>query len=99
MTYDPEVVSYEVLLREFWACHDPTTKDAQGPDVGSQYRSAIFYYDRGQEALARESKQALESSGVYEGEVATEIAEATEFYPAEEYHQKYLVKRGGGHCR
>ena len=99
VTYDPEIVNYETLLREFWACHDPTTKDRQGVDIGSQYRSAIFCYDSEQEALARESKQALESSGVYEDEVVTEIAAATEFYPAEEYHQKYLMKRGGGHCR
>ena len=99
VTYDPEVVSYETLLREFWACHDPTTKDAQGVDIGSQYRSAIFCYDSEQESQARGSKEALEISGVYEDEVVTEIAAAKEFYPAEEYHQKYLMKRGGGHCR
>lgn len=98
VTYDPEMVSYEVLLREFWACHDPTTKDAQGVDVGSQYRSAIFCYDTEQESLARGSKEALESSGVYEEPIVTEIINATEFYPAEEYHQKYLMKRGAKIC-
>lgn len=98
VAYDPEVVSYETLLREFWACHDPTTIDRQGPDVGSQYRSAIFCYDSEQERQARGSKEALETSGVYGEPIVTEIVKATEFYPAEQYHQKYLMKRGAKIC-
>jgi peptide-methionine (S)-S-oxide reductase len=98
VTFDPEVVSYEALLREFWACHDPTTKDRQGPDVGSQYRSAIFFHYSEQARLAKESKEALESSGAYSMPVVTEIVAASAFYPAEEYHQKYLMKRGAKHC-
>jgi len=99
VTFDPGAVSYEELLRVFWESHDPTTKDSQGPDFGSQYRSAIFFYDREQERLAKSSKESLEASGVLDGPVVTEIVEATEFFPAEEYHQKYLMKRGAKHCR
>ena len=98
VTYDPEVVSFEVLLREFWACHDPTTIDAQGVDVGSQYRSAIFCYDSEQERLAKGSKEVLETSGAYGEPIVTEIVKVAEFYPAEEYHQKYLMKRGSKIC-
>lgn len=99
VTFDPGAVSYEELLRVFWESHDPTTKDRQGPDFGSQYRSAIFIYDAEQESLAKSSKEALEASGVLDGPVVTEIVEAAEFYPAEKYHQKYLVKRGAEYCR
>lgn len=98
VTFDPEVVSYEELLDAFWASHDPTTPDRQGPDIGSQYRSAIFYNGEEQKRLAEESKKALDTSGTYRLPVVTGISEASEFYPAEEYHQKYLHKRGIAHC-
>lgn len=98
VTFDPEAVSYGELLRVFWDLHDPTTADRQGPDIGSQYRSAIFYRGEEQKRLAEESKKALESSGVYGRPIVTEITTATEFYPAEEYHQKYLMKRGLSYC-
>lgn len=92
--YDPSVVTYSQLLDEFWKIHDPTTLNRQGPDVGSNYRSAIFYHDKEQEKLARESKDRLEKSGKYKNKVVTRIAPAGIFWPAEEYHQKYLMKRG-----
>ncbi len=98
VTFDPEAVSYGELLRVFWDLHDQTTADRQGPDIGSQYRSAIFYRGEEQKRLAEESKKALESSGVYGRPIVTEITTATEFYPAEEYHQKYLMKRGLSYC-
>ncbi|CAG1066394.1 Peptide methionine sulfoxide reductase MsrA [uncultured bacterium] len=98
VTFDPEMVSYKELLDAFWASHDPTTPDRQGPDIGSQYRSAIFYHGEEQKRLAEESKKDLNASGVYSLPVVTEISEASEFYPAEEYHQKYLLKRGIVHC-
>lgn len=98
VTFDPETVSYEYLLKVFWDSHDPTTHDRQGPDIGSQYRSAIFFHDSEQERLAKESKEVLDSSGVYSMPVVTEIAAASAFYPAEEYHQKYLMKRGVKYC-
>lgn len=98
VTFDPDIVSYVELLRIFWDSHDPTTPDRQGPDVGSQYRSAIFFHDPEQERLARESKEALEKAGTLRRPVVTEITAAAEFYPAEEYHQKYLMKRGIKYC-
>jgi peptide-methionine (S)-S-oxide reductase len=98
VTFDPDVVSYEALLKAFWESHDPTTADRQGPDIGSQYRSAIFFHNSVQERLAKDSKVALESSGVYSQPVVTEIVAASVFYPAEEYHQKYLMKRGAKYC-
>ncbi|MCL4874190.1 peptide-methionine (S)-S-oxide reductase MsrA [bacterium] len=98
VTFDPGVVSYRELLNVFWDIHDPTTMDRQGPDIGSQYRSAIFYADREQERLAKESREELERSGLYRGPIVTEISPATAFYPAEEYHQKYLMKRGLKYC-
>lgn len=91
--YDPDVASYQELLDVFWRIHDPTQKDRQGPDIGSQYRSVIFYHSPEQQQTARESMQALEDSDQYE-QIATEIIEATTFYPAEEYHQRYYEKRG-----
>jgi peptide-methionine (S)-S-oxide reductase len=97
--YDPAQVSYEELLRVFWEAHDPTQVNRQGPDVGTQYRSAIFYHTPEQEAAARASKAALEQSGKYRRPIATEITPAGEFYRAEEYHQRYLQKRGRAHCR
>ncbi|MFO7947683.1 MAG: peptide-methionine (S)-S-oxide reductase MsrA [Armatimonadota bacterium] len=92
--YAPEVVSYEELLEIFWRIHDPTQLNRQGPDVGSQYRSVIFYYDDDQKQAAVASKEAVEKSGEYDSDVVTEIEPAGEFYPAEEYHQRYFEKRG-----
>jgi peptide-methionine (S)-S-oxide reductase len=92
--YDSDQVSYDQLLDVFWNIHDPTTQDRQGPDVGTQYRSAIYYHTDEQEETAEESKKKLERSGHYWNPVVTEIAPATEFYAAEEYHQKYYDKRG-----
>jgi peptide-methionine (S)-S-oxide reductase len=96
--YDPEQVTYEELLRVFWENHDPTTKNRQGPDVGSQYRSVIFYYSPEQEAAARKSKDEMDRSGRFKRPIVTEIVAAPEFWPAEEYHQRYLEKRGLAHC-
>jgi len=96
--YDPPQVSYEELLAVFWENHDPTTMNRQGPDVGSQYRSAIFYHTPQQEAAARASKDKLNSSGVYKRPIVTEITPASEFWMAEDYHQQYVAKRGGGSC-
>lgn len=96
--YDPERVSYDQLLDVFWSNHDPTTLNRQGPDSGTQYRSAIFFYDAQQEAVARASKERLERSGRFKRPIVTQIVPATTFYPAEEYHQKYLAKRGRRSC-
>lgn len=98
VVYDPEAVSYQELLRVFWDIHDPTTLDRQGPDVGSQYRSAIFVHNPGQEKLAREFRERLDEGGLLSRPVVTEIRKAGRFYPAEEYHQKYLMKRGLRQC-
>ena len=92
--YDPEEVSYETLLDLFWRIHDPTTADRQGPDVGSQYRPVIFYFTEEQKRKALESKRRLDRSGLLDGPVVTAIEEAGDFYPAEEYHQRYFEKRG-----
>ncbi len=92
--YDPEKVSYEELLEVFWSIHDPTQLNRQGPDVGSQYRSVIFYHNADQKAAATASKQSLEESGEHDDEIVTQIEPAGEFYPAEEYHQRYFEKRG-----
>jgi len=97
--YDPSQVSYEDLLSVFWENHDPTQLNRQGPDVGAQYRSAIFFHTPEQEAAAQASKEALQRSGRYQRPVVTEITPASEFYRAEDYHQQYLEKRGRGHCR
>ena len=94
MTWDPVQVSYDQLLETFWQCHDPTQVNRQGPDIGSQYRSAIFYVDEDQRAAAEASKEDLQWSGRVRGKVATEIAPAGEFYRAEEYHQRYFEKNG-----
>jgi len=96
--YDPGDVSYDRLLEVFWENHDPTTLNRQGPDVGTQYRSAIFYHTPGQKAAAEASKARLESSGKLRRPVVTEITEASTFYPAEDYHQRYLEKRGLASC-
>jgi len=94
LEYDPGTVSYEKLLDVFWSIHDPTTPNRQGPDTGSQYRSAIFYHTPEQEKAALDSKKRLEKSAKFKHQIVTEIAEAAEFYPAEEYHQKYYQKQG-----
>jgi peptide-methionine (S)-S-oxide reductase len=99
VTYDPARVSYNELLKVFWENHDPTTLNRQGPDVGTQYRSAIFYHNPEQEAAARASRQELERLRVYRRPVVTQIVPATEFWEAEEYHQQYLEKKGLAHCR
>jgi peptide-methionine (S)-S-oxide reductase len=96
--FDPERVSYDELLDVFWSEHNPTTKNRQGWDVGTQYRSAIFYHDDEQKALATESRDRLEASGKYRKPIVTEITQVSEFYPAEEYHQRYLEKRGLATC-
>jgi peptide-methionine (S)-S-oxide reductase len=97
--YDPSEVSYEELLEVFWNSHNLTTLNRQGPDIGTQYRSAIFFLTPEQEAAAKASKEELERSGRWHKAIVTEISPASKFYPAEEYHQRYLEKRGiTGHC-
>lgn len=98
VVYDPERVRYEDLLAVFWNCHDPTQKNRQGPDIGTQYRSVIFFHTPEQEAAARASKEALEKSGRHLRPIATEIQPAATFWRAEEYHQQYLEKRGLAEC-
>ncbi len=92
--YDPSVASYDALLDVFWSAHDPTQLNRQGPDVGDQYRSAIFCHDPEQEAEALESKQALAASGRFRKPIVTAIAAAPTFWMAEDDHQQYLEKRG-----
>jgi peptide-methionine (S)-S-oxide reductase len=94
--YDPEKLTYESLLDVFWKIHDPTTKNRQGPDIGSQYRSVIFYHDDAQKTAAIASKQQAQASGRYRRDIVTEIVPAAPFYRAEEYHQQYHAKHGGG---
>jgi len=96
--FDPSQVSYEQLLSVFWQSHDPTTLNRQGPDVGTQYRSAIFFHDAAQEAAARASKSALEKSGSFKRPIVTEITPASDFYRAEDYHQQYFEKQGIRAC-
>ncbi|MDQ6765095.1 MAG: peptide-methionine (S)-S-oxide reductase MsrA [Verrucomicrobiota bacterium] len=96
--FDPSVVSFRQLLDVFWSNHDPTTRNRQGPDVGAQYRSAIFYYTPQQQAVAEQSKAELDKSGRFRSSIVTEIAPAQKFHRAEEYHQRYLEKRGLAHC-
>ena len=98
VTFDPAKISYEQLLDVFWKIHDPTQVNRQGPDFGTQYRTVIFYHSPEQEAAARKSKQALEASGRFRQAIATEITPAGPFWRAEEYHQRYLEKRGAESC-
>jgi peptide-methionine (S)-S-oxide reductase len=98
ITYYPEKISYEELLNVFWDIHDPTTKNRQGPDVGTQYRSVIFYHTLEQKTIAETSKKNLEQSKKYKKKIMTEITKATTFYPAEDYHQQYLAKHGLAAC-
>lgn len=98
LKYDPAVVSYVQLLETFWKYHDPTTRDRQGPDVGSQYRSIIFTYGPEQDRIAREAIKVLDRAGVYDEPIVTEVVPAAPFYVAEDYHQKYLQKNPNGYC-
>ena len=91
--FDPATVSYDVLLETFWDAHDPTQLNRQGPDFGTQYRSAIFTHGPEQESTARVSLEALQNGGRFGGPIVTEIAPASQFYRAEDYHQQYLAKR------
>lgn len=96
ITFDPTTTSYQTLLNTFWECHDPTQLNRQGPDIGDQYRSAIFYHSTDQQHLAQESLKRLDLSGRLRRRIATEIVPATTFWEAEAYHQKYHAKNGGG---
>jgi peptide-methionine (S)-S-oxide reductase len=97
--YDPSVVSYEELLDVFWKCHNPTQLNRQGWDVGTQYRSVIFYHTPEQKAAAVASREALEKSGRFQRPIVTQIVPASTFYRAEEYHQQFYEKRGVSKCR
>jgi len=97
--FDPDKVGYEDLLKVFWENHDPTTLNRQGPDVGEQYRSAIFFHTPQQQAAAAASKEKLQASGKFRRPIVTEITPASAFYRAEDYHQQYLEKRGLAHCK
>lgn len=96
--YDPQVIPYRQLVEHFFEMHDPTTPNRQGPDVGSQYRSAIFFNSPEQEKVAREVKEALEAGGRFSRPIVTEIVPAAPWFTAEDYHQKYLEKRGIDAC-
>ena len=98
VTFDPARISNENLLNVFWECHDPTTLNRQGPDIGTQYRSVIFYHTPEQEAAARALKERLEKTGRFRKPIVTQIQPAGPFYRAEEYHQRYFEKTGRGAC-
>ncbi len=98
VTYDPRKISYEQLLEVFWNNHNPTQYNRQGPDVGDQYRSAIFFHNPAQETAAKASKEKLEKAGRFNRPIVTQIVPAVTFYPAEEYHQRYLEKQGLSVC-
>ncbi|RKZ80413.1 MAG: peptide-methionine (S)-S-oxide reductase [Gammaproteobacteria bacterium] len=98
ITFDPTIVSFESLLGVFWKLHNPTTLDRQGPDVGTQYRSAVFYHDEQQRDQAQLVKKTLDNAHIFAGPIVTEITAASTFYPAEEYHQCYLEKKGLASC-
>lgn len=97
--YDPTRVSYQDLLQVFWRIHDPTTVNRQGPDLGTQYRSVIFYHHPDQEAQARRSREEMQQSGRFTREIVTQIEPAGVFWKAEEYHQQYFEKTGRSSCR
>ncbi|CAL8069639.1 unnamed protein product [Orchesella dallaii] len=100
VAFDPEIVSYAELLEVFWKVHDPTTLNRQGNDVGTQYRSAIFYHDDEQKRIAEASKAAAEEAQLYSGHIVTEITNASKFFPAEGYHQEYYKNNPDqGYCR
>lgn len=94
--FNPEIVSYEKLLKVFWKIHDPTLLNRQGPDIGTQYRSVVFYYNEDQKKMAEESKKKEQKK--YNKKIVTQIEKAGEFYKAKEYHQKYLLKKGLKSC-
>ncbi len=94
ITFNSTVISYEELLKIFWDIHDPTTENRQGPDIGPQYRSVVFYYTEKQKETALKIKNKIENSDVYSAPIVTEIVKAPHFYPAEDYHQDYFKKRG-----
>ncbi len=96
VTFDPAIISYDALLDIFWQCHDPTQLNRQGPDHGTQYRSAIFYHSPAQKLAAEESLARLDGSGRLRRAIVTEIVPVSTFWEAEEYHQKYNQKHGGG---
>lgn len=96
--FDLAQISYEQLLKVFWSMHDPTTVNQQGPDIGEQYHSVIFYYTDAQKVAAEKSLKELQELGVYKSPIVTEIIPAGKFYEAEEYHQKYVQKHGGRSC-
>jgi peptide-methionine (S)-S-oxide reductase len=96
--FDPSRVTYDELVQVFWEVHNPTQLNRQGPDVGTQYRSVIFFHTAEQEAAAKASKEKLEKSGKYQRPIVTQILPAKEFWRAEEYHQQYLEKRRLAHC-
>lgn len=98
VAYDPEKVSYDQLLDVFWQSHDPTTLNRQGPDVGTQYRSAVFTHDAEQQAAAQASKVRWDASGRFRRPIVTEITPAPPFWKAEDYHQQYLARRGRSSC-
>jgi peptide-methionine (S)-S-oxide reductase len=99
LRYDPDIVTYGDLLATFWSIHDPTQKDRQGPDFGTNYRSVIFYHDPEQQRIANLSKTEIDRSGRFKRPVVTEIVPAGDFWRAEEYHQQYHEKQGGAGCR
>jgi peptide-methionine (S)-S-oxide reductase len=98
LEFDPDVVAYKRLLEIFWQIHDPTTLNRQGPDVGTQYRSVVFHHDPAQQAAAAAMKERLEAGGRFRRPIVTAIDAASTFWRAEEYHQKYVQKRGGASC-
>jgi peptide-methionine (S)-S-oxide reductase len=98
LEFDPSQITYDQLLDVFWSNHNPTTMNRQGPDVGTQYRSVIFYHSPEQKAAAEASKQKLAASGKFNRPIVTQVEPAPKFWPAEEYHQQYLAKRGQSHC-
>ena len=97
--YDPEQVTYQQLLKVFWENHDPTTMNRQGPDVGTQYRSVVFYHTPEQKTAAEAYKENLQRSGTFKKPIVTQVVPASTFWRAEEYHQKYLEKHGRSHCQ
>ena len=97
--YDPKKISYETLIDWFWRCHDPTTLNRQGGDIGTQYRSVVFYQNEVQKAVAQQSKKDADMSGMYEDQIVTEISALLEFFPAEDYHFDYYNKNpNAGYC-
>ncbi|WP_337861638.1 peptide-methionine (S)-S-oxide reductase MsrA [Nitrososphaera sp.] len=96
--FDPSEVTYEQLLKTFFSIHNPTTLNRQGPDIGVQYRSAIFFHTPEQEAAAKKMIEQLDRSGKYRDKIVTQVVPASKFYRAEDYHQRYYEKRGGGSC-